>query len=111
MNRVLGWIEDGKHIYVVHYTVMAWDFNYVLRDDDTTSNSRKPRAEAVCKTIMIQLDLYNVAALQSLTPAHTYFRHRREGTSARFDRIYTSQSLIPGGRYKVWTRTGDHVPI
>ena len=111
MNRVLDWMEDVKRRYMIHHTVMAGDFNYVLRDEDTTSNSRKPRAEAVCATIMTQHDLYDVAALQSLTPTHTYFRHRREGTSARYDRIYTSPSLIPGGRYRVRTRTGDHAPI
>ena len=111
MNRVLDWMEDVKRRYMIHHTVMAGDFNYVLRDGDTTSNTRKPRAEAVCATIMTQHDLYDVAALQSLTPAHTYFRHRREGTSARYDRIYTSLSLIPGGRYRVRTRTGDHAPI
>ena len=31
---------------------MAEDFNYVPRDEDTTSNTRKPRGEAVCATIM-----------------------------------------------------------
>ena len=28
-----------------------------------------------------------------------------------YDRIYISLSLIPGGRYRVRMRTGDHAPI
>ena len=111
MNRILRTMDDLKRRFTIHNIVMAGDFNFVLRDDDTTSHSRKPRAEAVCNTIIHQHDLYDVAALQSLTPVHTYFRHRREGTSARYDRIYTTSTLLPGGRYRVLTRTSDHAPI
>ena len=111
MSRILRTMDDLKLRFTIHNIVMAGDFNFVLSDGDTTSHSRKPRAEAVCSTIIHQHDLYDVAALQSLTPVHTYFRHRREGTSARYDRIYTTSSLLPGGRYKVLTRTSDHAPI
>ena len=56
-------MEDVKRRYMIHHTVMAADFNYVLRDGDTKSNTRKPRSEAVCATIMTQNDLCYVAAL------------------------------------------------
>ena len=69
IDRIMRSMYDLKLTFTIHHIVMASDFNFVLRDDDTTSKSRKPRAKAVWATIIH----HYVAALQSLTPAHTYF--------------------------------------
>ena len=65
----------------------------------------------MCRTIITNFDLYDVAALTSNNPGHTYFRHRREMTSARYDRIYTTSSLLPGISFKMLRRTSDHAPL
>ena len=87
-------LEQVTQAHVIHHTIMAGDFNFVLHDMDTTSHTRRPRAEAMCTTIINFHDLYDVAALQSNVPQHTYFRHRMERTSARYDRIYCSAGLL-----------------
>ena len=101
MNRILRTMDDFKLRFTIHHIVRAGDFNFVLRDDDTTSHSRKPRAKAV---------LYDVTALQSLTLAHTYFRHRIEGMSARYNRIYKTSTILFGEKSWVLTRKSDHDP-
>ena len=104
-------LEQVTQTHVVQHIIIAGDFNFVLRDVDTTSHTRRPRAEAMCTTIINLYDLYDVAALQSNVPQHTYFRHRMERTSARYDRIYCSTGLLAGGTIKILARTGDHTPV
>ena len=104
-------IEQVTHTHIVQHIIMAGDFNFVLQDTDTTSHTRRPRAEAMCTTIINTYDLYDVAALQSNAPQHTYFRHRMERTSARYDRIYCTTGLLAGGTIKILPRTGDHAPV
>ena len=97
--------------YPVQHIVVAGDFNFVLRESDTNSMSRKPRAAAVLSTISDTHDLYDIAALQAVNPAHTYFRHRNEGCSARYDRFHISTGLLQDSTYRILPRTGDHAPI
>jgi hypothetical protein len=97
--------------YPIQNIVVAGDFNFVLRESDTNSLSRKPRAAAVLNTISNTHDLYDIAAMQSVNPAHTYFRHRNEGTSARYDRYHISTGLLQNSTYRILPRTGDHAPI
>ena len=104
-------METISSNFPIQHTIMAGDFNFVLRPQDTTSSSRKPRAEAVCSTILDTMDLYNVAALQSTFPGFTYFRHHLENTRARYDRIYVSSSILNDVRIRLLPRTGDHTPV
>ena len=104
-------IESFQTQFNVDSHIMAGDFNMVLERRDTNSGSRKPRAEAQLMTIINTFDLFDIAGLLSMNPKHTYFRHRREQTSARYDRFYISQNLIQGAQYKILPRTGDHAPI
>ena len=104
-------IESFLMQFEIDSHIMAGDFNLVLEARDTNSGSRKPRAEAQLMTIINTLDLFDIAGLLSRNPSHTYFRHRREQTSARYDRFYISQNLIQGTKYKILPRTGDHAPI
>ena len=97
--------------YPIQHTIMGGDWNFVLRPQDTTSSSRKPRAEAVLSTILDTMDLYDVAALQSTFPGFTYFRHHLENTKARYDRIYVSPSILNDVRIRLLPRTGDHTPV
>ena len=92
MISVSNHMDNIVQLFSVQHTVMAGDFNFVLQDSDTTSGSRKPRTEAVCNTILNVHDLFDVAALQSPRPRHTYFRHRQENTSA----ILLLKILTPG---------------
>lgn len=97
--------------YPIQHIVVAGDFNFVMRDSDTNSLSRKPRAAAVLNTISNTHDLYDIAAMQAVSPAHTYFRHRNEGCSARYDRYHISSGLLQDSIYRILPRTSDHAPI
>ena len=97
--------------YPIQHIVVAGDFNFVMRDSDTNSQTRKPRAAAVLNTITNTHDLYDIAAMQAVSPAHTYFRHRNEGCSSRYDRFHISTSLLQGSIYRILPRLGDHAPI
>ena len=111
MLALNGHMDQLFQDYPIQNTVMAGDFNLVLQASDTTTQTRKPRAEAVLSTIVNVHDLYDVAAIQSPVPAHTYFRHRMEGTRARYDRFYCSANLLAGSTCKLLPRTGDHSPV
>ena len=104
-------MEDIQSQHVIDSVVMGGDFNLVLEDRDTTSGTRKPRAEGQLLTILNTFNLYDIAGLQSRFPKHTYFRHRNEHISARHDRFYVSQNLVEGTKFKILPRTGDHAPI
>lgn len=111
MKNVTNKLEDIYSRFTVDHVIIGGDFNFVMEDRDSRSTSRKPRAEAQFLTIMNTFDLYDVAALRTGHPLHTYFRHRREATSARYDRFYVSPGLLQGLEYKILRRTGDHAPI
>ena len=111
MSSIHDQLQHIHQNFQVQHCVMGGDFNFVLQPSDTYSTSSKPRAEDMCRSIISAFDLFDVAALNSNNPRHTYFRHRREMTSARYDRIYTTPSLLPGISFKILRRTSDHAPI
>ena len=111
MKNVTDKLEDIYSRFTVDHLIIGGDFNFVMEDRDSRSTSRKPRAEAQFLTIMNTFDLYDAAAMRTGNPLHTYFRHRREATSARYDRFYVSPGLLQGLEYKILRRTGDHAPI
>ena len=111
MQNVTNKLEDIHSRFAVDHVIIGGDFNFVMEDRDSRSTSRKPRAEAQFLTIMNTFDLFDAAALRTGNPLHTYFRHRRELTSARYDRFYVSPGLLQGLEYKIHRRTGDHAPI
>ena len=111
MGAILANMDNVVAAFTIRHIVMAGDFNFVLSPTDTTSSSRKPRAEAVCSTIIETHDLYDAAALQSPTPMYTYFRHRAENTHARYDRFYVTPLLLNGVKIQLLPRTGDHAPV
>ena len=111
MTAISRHMDQITQLYMIQHIVMAGDFNFVLRAEDTTSHTRRPRAEAACNTILNVHDLYDTAALQSAVAPHTYFRHRMERTSARYDRFYCSAEMLAGSSTRNLTRTGDHAPV
>ena len=111
LRTMLHHLEHISTSYPIQHTILGGDWNFVLRDVDTTSTSRKPRAEAVCRTILDTLDLYDVAALQATHPGFTYFRHQAETTRARYDRIYVSPTILSGVSIRLLPRTSDHTPV
>ena len=111
MTSLSTQLDQVTQDFAIHNTVLAGDFNIVLQDSDTTTNTRKPRAEACLTTIINVHDLYDVAALNSDVPAHTYFRHRMENTRARYDRFYCTAGILAGSTCKILPRLGDHAPV
>ena len=111
MTALRDTLEGIQQRFTIDNIVMGGDFNLVLSDQDSNSSSRKPRAEGQLLTILNTFDLFDSAALYSNNPKHTYFRHWREATSARYDRFYTTQNLVQGIKFKLLKRTGDHAPI
>ena len=77
MTTVYNHLEHVHQTFQIQHCIMGGDFNFVLQPSDTHSISAKPRAEAMCRTIITSFDLFDVAALTSNNPGHTYFRHRR----------------------------------
>ena len=111
MRDVTDKLENIHTRFTIDHVIVGGDFNFVMQDRDTRSTSRKPRAEAQFLTLANTFDLYDVAGLYTATPLHTYFRHRRENTSARYDRFYVTPGLLQGIKYRIHKRTGDHAPI
>ena len=87
MLNITRKMEDIQTHYAIDNVVMGGDFNLVLENRDTTTGTRKPRAEGQLLTILNTFNLYDSAGLQSRFPKHTYFKHRNEHISARHDRF------------------------
>ena len=108
MIRLSDVIEDKQRVYVIHEIIIGGDFNFVLHQVDTKSTSRKPRAETQFASMVEDLDVFDLDMLLNQENLHTYFRHRMEGCSARFDRFYVSRGLISDAKFSRCLRTGDH---
>jgi exonuclease III len=78
MSSIHDQLQHIHQNFQIQHCIMGGDFNFVLQPSDTLSTSSKPRAEDMCPTIITALDLFDLAALTSNNPGHTYFRHRRE---------------------------------
>ena len=76
MSSIHNQLQHVHQNFQIQHTVMGGDFNFVLQPSDTHSTSSKPRAEAMCSSILTDFDLFDVAAILSSSPSHTYFRHR-----------------------------------
>ena len=111
INRLYNSVENLRNRYQVDQIIVGGDFNFVLDDVDTKSTSRKPQAEARWETIMQEWELYDVAQVLHDVPEHTYYRHRREDCSARYDRFYVTRDLLVGMKLEVMKRSGDHAPV
>ena len=111
MDRLTDAVDEIEHRFNIDHTICGGDFNLCLAATDRNSTTRKPRAEAKLSTLINTKDLFDVAALSSDAPSHTYFRHRRETTSARYDRFYVSLNLLRGITFKLMRRSSDHHPI
>ena len=68
---MLHHLEHISTNYPIQHTILGGDWNFGLRDADATSTSRKPQTEAVCRTMLDTLDLYNVAAM-SIYPSRNH---------------------------------------
>ena len=104
-------MEEIKTQYPIDHYILGGDYNLCLERRDSTSSSRKPRAEGQLITILNSFNLYDAAALLHNVPKHTYFRARHENTSARYDRFYVDANLLEGMEFKTLQRTTDHCPI
>ena len=111
MIRLADVIEDKQRAYVIHEIIIGGDFNFVLHQVDTKSSSRKPRAETQFASMVEDLDVFDLDMLVNEENLHTYFRHRMEGCSARYDRFYVSRGLISEAKFSRCPRTGDHTPV
>ena len=111
INRLVGVVEGMRNRYQVDHMIVGGDFNFVLFNEDSHSTSRKPQAEARWVTAMQDWNVYDVAQVLHNIPEHTYFRHRHETCSARYDRFYVTRNLLEGVKVKVMKRTGDHAPV
>ena len=111
MMRLNQKLEHTMQAHIIDHYIVAGDFNIVLQRSDSATTSRKPQAEGALLTLINNFDLFDVAALISPNPKHTYYRARRENTSARYDRFYVDQNLMPNIKFKHLRRTTDHTPI
>ena len=111
MDRVTLVMVDINNRFTINHTIMGGDFNFCLANGDRNSTSCKPRAEGKFSTIVTTHDLFDIGTLCSTIPSHTYFSHRHEASSERYNRFHFSADLIPGVTYKIMRRTSDHAPI
>ena len=66
-------MEEIKTQYPIDHYILGGDYNLYLERRDSTSSSRKPRAEGQLITILNSFNLYDAAALLHNVPKHTYF--------------------------------------
>ena len=112
IERLNNKMDEVMTRFQLDHIIIGGDFNFVLNDKDTTSTSRKPRAEALWETVMQDKDLFDLAEVLGADDDHTYFRHMREACSARYDRFYVTRSLLMDAKVTVEKdRTGDHAPV
>ena len=119
LTRLESEVNSLRQLHSIGSTIMGGDFNIVLNDNDTTSSSRKPRAEAKLSALVQDWDVYDVgqnAVVDAATVRQpwTYFLRRDETrVHARYDRFYASPHLIRGSTFKVLhdARLDDHSPI
>ena len=74
-------MEEIKTQYPIDHYILGGDYNLCLERRDSTSSSRKPRAEGQLITILNSFNLHNAAALLHHVPKHTYFLARHENIS------------------------------
>jgi len=111
MIRLSDVIEDKQRVYVIHEIIIGGDSNFVLHQVDIKSTSSKPRAEMQFVSMVEDLDVFDLDILVNQENLHTYFRHRMEVCSARYDRFYVSRGLISDAKFSRCLRTGDHTPV
>ena len=70
-------------IVIDHF--LGVDLNFVLHSYDTRSTSSKPRAQNKFATLVNTYNIFDIAALHSNSPTHTYFRHHHKHTTAKYD--------------------------
>ena len=104
-------VERMKRKFRIDEIVIGGDFNCVLHQDDTNMTRSKPRTEARWAQIVEDQDLFDVQPILHRTVKHTYFRHRRENSSARFDRFYVTRGMLIDAKIKMKKRMSDHTPV
>ena len=108
LDREIDVMEQKFHIAE---KIVGGDFNFVLEDSDTDSQTRRPQTERYWRSMVEDRDLFDPESLFQTRPRRTYFRHRQEHIQARYDRFYTTQGLLNGAKLTTRVRTGDHTPI
>ena len=91
--------------------IVGGDFNTTLEERDSTGPQPKPRAANRLLQMITSLDLYDVSALISHMPRHTYYQHNHEHTHSRLDRFYIPEDITQTSRFQLLSRLKDHHPI
>ena len=106
-------IERMKRKFRIDEIIIGGDFNFVLHQDDTNMGRNKPRTEGRWAQLIEDLDLYDPYPIVHAAGEipHTYFRHRMEHFSARYDRFYVTRNLLEAANIKQLKRMSDHTPI
>ena len=79
MNRTQNILRDLKMSYNPKI-ILGGDFNTTLEERDSTGPQPKPRAANSLLQMITSIDLYDVSALLSHMPRHTYYQHNHEHT-------------------------------
>ena len=111
LNRLHDDINHFLVQYDISSIVMGGDFNLVLYDTDTNTTSRKPNAARKLADMIDELDIHDIALLNSAAPSYTYFKRGDENIGARYDRIYCSPEVTPGAKIERLMRQDDHHPV
>ena len=97
--------------YQIGEIICGGDFNFVLDDTDTNFGTRKPQTEAQWRTMIANLQIFDLEVFLTQHPRRTYFRHHMNHTNARYDRFYVTRGLLTGAKLNLLPRTGDHTPL
>ena len=111
VQRLEQSINDTKQHYHIDEIIIGGDFNFVTSPNDSTSVTVRRNTEAYWDGLVNNELLFDPEELFHATPRHTYFRHRHNNTSARYDRYYVTQDLLTGAEINVLPRIGDHAPV
>ena len=91
--------------------IIGGDFNTTLEARDSTGPQPKPRAANRLLQMITSLDLYDIQALTSHMPRHTYYQHNHEHIHSRLDRFYIPEDITQTSRFQLLSRLTDHHPI
>ena len=92
MTRIHNILNDIKMILNTKIIIGGY-FNTTLEEKDSTGPKPKTRAANRLLQMITSLDLYDVSALISHMPRHTYYQHNHEHTHSRLDRFYIPEDV------------------
>ena len=104
-------IEEIQDNFDPDYMILAGDWNCVLRDQDTTTQTRKPQTENALQDLLNTYNLVDIFHHKSPRPTLTWTSDGDPTRKARHDRIYVTPNLLHNSSAQARMSTTDHMSL